>query len=90
MSQAKTAEGIEAEIRFLEYRLRVISEWPQSPRRRITLEAVSRRLASIARSSLHRAPTHDDLLNLTCHLLDGVFYAGPGEAVPVGSETPES
>ncbi|HZU26917.1 MAG TPA: hypothetical protein VFA04_15435 [Bryobacteraceae bacterium] len=79
MAQPQTAEPVDAEIRFLEYRLHVISEWPASRRRQVTLEAVSRRLAAIARSSLNRAPGHEDLLNLSCRLLDGVFYAGPGE-----------
>jgi hypothetical protein len=68
----------ESDIRFLEYRLDVISCWPASPRKQAAAEAISRRLASIARSTLCR-PEIDGLLATSCRLLDGVFSAKPDE-----------
>jgi hypothetical protein len=65
-----------SEIRFLEYRLEVISQWPPSARKDVTSEAISRRLASIARSTLDR-PGVDDLLATSCRLLEGVFSSAP-------------
>jgi hypothetical protein len=62
----------EADIRFLKYRLDVVERWPQSVRKRIVTEAITRRLASIARSAADRAGL-DDLLKLSCRLLDDVF-----------------
>jgi hypothetical protein len=61
-----------SEILFLEYRLEVVSHWPSSPRKKATSEAISRRLTSIARSTLARPDTHD-LLDSSCRLLDNVF-----------------
>ena len=64
----------ESDVRFLEYRLDVISQWPESARKRATAEAISRRLASIGRASLCR-PDVRDLLSLSCRLLDNIFSA---------------
>jgi len=61
-----------SEIRFLEYRLQVVSGWPPSPRKDATAEAISRRLTSIARSILARSGP-EDLFDSSCRLLDGVF-----------------
>jgi hypothetical protein len=61
-----------SEILFLEYRLEVVSHWPPSPRKKATSEAISRRLTSIARSTLARPDGHD-VLDSSCRLLDCVF-----------------
>jgi hypothetical protein len=61
-----------SEILFLEHRLEIVSHWPPSPRKNATAEAISRRLTSIARSTLARPDTHD-LLDSSCRLLDTVF-----------------
>lgn len=61
-----------SEIRFLEYRLEVVSQWPPSPRKSATSEAIARRLTSLARSTLAR-PGVDDLLDTSCRLLDHAF-----------------
>jgi len=60
------------EVRFLEYRLDVISRWPASARKRATAEAISRRLAAIGRACLCRQDV-DNLLAASCRLLDDVF-----------------
>jgi hypothetical protein len=65
-----------SEIRFLEYRLEVVTQWPPSPRKNATAEAISRRLASIARSALTR-PDTNDLLDSSCRLLDYAFSPRP-------------
>lgn len=62
----------ESDVRFLEYRLDVISHWPPSGRKQAAAEAISRRLMAIARSTLAR-PGVDELLASSCRLLDGVF-----------------
>jgi hypothetical protein len=67
------------EIRFLEYRLDVIDSWPDSPRKQAVAEAISRRLASIARAALLRQELHG-LLYASCRLLDRVFSGLPGAA----------
>ena len=72
MRKAMTKALAEADIRFLKYRLEVVERWPQSARKRITTEAISRRLASIARSAAVRGGV-DDLLNWSCQLLEDVF-----------------
>jgi hypothetical protein len=64
------------EIRFLEYRLDVIDSWPASPRKQAVAEAISRRLASIARDALRREELHV-LLYTSCRLLDRVFSGAP-------------
>jgi len=64
----------ESDIRFLQYRLEVISHWPSSARKHAATEAISRRLASIARAALGRKGV-DDLLAMTCRLLDKVFVS---------------
>jgi hypothetical protein len=61
-----------SDVLFLEYRLEVVSHWPASPRKKATWEAISRRLTSIARSTLAR-PDVDDLLDSSCRLLECVF-----------------
>jgi hypothetical protein len=62
----------ESEIRFLEYRLDVISRWPPSERKRVTAEGISRRITSIARSSLAQ-PQIDHLMDSSCQLLEILF-----------------
>jgi hypothetical protein len=62
----------ESDVRFLEYRLDVISNWPPSPRKQAAAEAISRRLMAIAQSSLSRTGV-DELMASSCRLLDGVF-----------------
>jgi hypothetical protein len=64
-----------SEILFLEYRLEIVSHWPPSPRKKATSEAISRRLASIARSTLARPEAHD-VLDSSCQLLECVFSPG--------------
>jgi len=64
----------EADVRFLGYRLEVISRWAPSPRKVAAAEAISQRLTSIARCALVR-PDIADLLNLSCQLLDASFAA---------------
>ena len=61
-----------SEILFLEYRLEVVRHWPASPRKKATAEAISRRLTSIARSTLGR-PETIDVMDSSCRLLDCVF-----------------
>jgi hypothetical protein len=90
MTQTKAANLAVDEIRFLEYRLRVVSAWPPSRRRQITLEAVSRRLTDIARLTLHRTPGHDDLINLSCRLLDKLFSETPAEPCALAAQTPRA
>jgi hypothetical protein len=71
--QSETPDtAYEADVRFLGYRLEVIRKWPPSDRKAAAAEAVSQRLASIARSALVR-PDIEDLLRLSCHLLDDLF-----------------
>jgi len=67
-----SAIAARAEIRFLEYRLEVVRQWPPSPRKNATAEAISRRVTSIARSTLAR-PGVDDLMDASCRLLDYAF-----------------
>ncbi|MGA2880190.1 MAG: hypothetical protein ABSG13_14680 [Bryobacteraceae bacterium] len=64
----------EADVRFLGYRLEVISRWAPSPRKVAAAEAISQRLTSIARCALAR-PDIADLLHLSCRLLDDFFAA---------------
>ena len=68
----------EADVRFLGYRLEVISHWAPSPRKVAAAEAISQRLTSIARCALVR-PDIADLLHLSCQLLDDFFATGDGE-----------
>lgn len=70
----------EADVRFLGYRLEVISHWAPSPRKEAAAEAISQRLASIARCALVR-PDIADLLHLSCQLLDDFFAADAGERI---------
>jgi hypothetical protein len=72
MSQTLPTLPAESDVRFLEYRLDVISRWPPSGRKQAAAEAISRRLTAIARSTLAR-PGVDDLMALSCRLLDDVF-----------------
>jgi hypothetical protein len=64
----------EVDVRFQGYRLEVIQGWPHSSRKAAAAEAISRRLASIARTALVR-PDIADLLHLSCALLDDLFAA---------------
>ena len=70
----------ESDVRFQGYRLEVVRQWPASRRKVAAAAAISHRLASIARSSMMR-PDIEDLLNLSCRLLDDLFteegIAGP-------------
>lgn len=68
----------EADVRFLGYRLEVISHWAPSPRKVATAEAIAQRLTAIARGALMR-PDVTDLINLSCRLLDDFFVAAEGE-----------
>jgi hypothetical protein len=61
-----------SEILFLEYRLEVVRQWPASPRKKATAEAISRRLTALARATLSR-PETIDVLDSSCRLLDCVF-----------------
>ena len=81
-----TMEGpAESEIRFLEYRLNVIVDWPASPRKRAVAEAISRRLAAIGRASLSR-PDIEHLLADSCRLLDSLFATNAADTpCPAGS-----
>ena len=40
---------MQAEIRFLLYRLDVVKQWPESDRKRATLEAIEMRLAWLSK-----------------------------------------
>lgn len=64
----------EVDARFLGYRLDVISRWPASERKLANAKAISRRLTAIARSALVR-PDIEDLMQLSCRLLDDFFAA---------------
>jgi hypothetical protein len=68
----------EADVRFLGYRLEVISHWPPSSRKAAAAEAISQRLTTIARCALVR-PDIADLLHLSCQLLDDFFAASDGD-----------
>jgi hypothetical protein len=75
MLNATVDTPAEADVRFLGYRLEVISYWPASPRKAAAAEAISQRLTTIARCALVR-PDISDLLHLSCQLLDDFFVAG--------------
>ncbi len=64
----------DSEIRFLDYRLDVIRRWPPSERKRVTAEAISRRITNIARSSLVQ-PQIDHLMDSSCELLENLFQS---------------
>lgn len=68
----------DSDTRFQGYRLQVISEWPATSRKAAVAEAISQRLAWLARSALVR-PDIADLLHLSCSLLDDVFTADVDE-----------
>jgi len=76
MITSPTSTPARSELRFLEYRLEVVSHWPPSARKDVTAEAISRRLTSIARSTLAQTGV-EDLLDSTCRLLDGLFLPTP-------------
>ena len=63
---------VEEDVRFQGYRLEVVSRWPASQRKSAAAAAISQRLASIARTALVRSDV-EDLIHLTCRLLDDVF-----------------
>jgi hypothetical protein len=62
----------ELDVRFLGYRLDVVSYWPPSQRKMAAAEAIAQRLTTIARSALVR-PDIAGLLQLSCRLLDDSF-----------------
>ncbi len=62
----------ESDVRFQGYRLEVVSHWAPSRRKVAVAAAISQRLASIARCALVR-PDIEDLLHLSCRLLDDLF-----------------
>lgn len=72
LKPSSACDPASSEVRFLEYRLDVISRWPASARKRATAEAISRRLAAIGRASLCRQDV-DNLLAASCRLLDNLF-----------------
>jgi len=74
----------EADVRFLGYRLEVISYWPPSARKVAAAEAISQRLTTIARGALVR-PDIADLLHLSCQLLDDLFAASGRAPCPLPS-----
>jgi hypothetical protein len=75
----------EGDVRFLGYRLEVIRQWPASPRKTAAAEAISHRLAAIARSALLRPDIegllNEALLNLSCRLLDDAFATDDSEPI---------
>jgi len=85
MAIALDAMPAQSEIRFLEYRLEVIKEWPASARKLAVGEAITRRLLAIARLALAR-PGVDDVLASTCRLLEAHFspdaHGADGAAPP--------
>jgi hypothetical protein len=91
MTYVTTGNPAEIDVRFLGYRLDVISRWPSSARKLASARAISRRLTAIARSALVR-PDIEDLLHLSCRLLDDVFTAGESaeasSAIPVSLNSP--
>jgi hypothetical protein len=74
MQNATTDTRSDSDLRFQGYRLEVIQSWPASPRKSAAAEAISQRLAWIARSANMR-PDIEDLLHLSCRLLDDLFAA---------------
>jgi len=78
MSTTGGENPAELDAFFLGYRLDVISRWPSSERKLANARAISRRLTAIARSALVR-PDIEDLLHLSCRLLDDVFAADENE-----------
>lgn len=74
MSNALVDPPAEADVRFLGYRLEVISHWAPSQHKVAVAEAISQRLTSIARQALVR-PENADLLHFSCQLLDDFFAA---------------
>jgi hypothetical protein len=64
----------EADVRFLSYRLEVISQWDPSPRKEAAAEAIAQRLTTMARTAL-AVSDNSDLLYLSCQLLDDFFEA---------------
>lgn len=74
MGNLPSGSPAESDVRFLGYRLEVISGWAPSPRKVAAAEAISQRLTSIARHALVR-PDIADLLHFSCQLLDDFFAA---------------
>lgn len=67
----------ESEIRFLNYRLDVISRWPSSERKQVTAEAISGRMTAIARYAPPIAPVTWD--NFMDDDLNTLSWAKTGE-----------
>lgn len=74
MENQQSGPPAEADVRFLGYRLEVISQWAPSRRKTAAAEAISQRLTAIARYALVR-PDIADLMRLSCQLLDEFFVA---------------
>jgi len=94
VQHATTDTRSDSDLRFQGYRLEVIRNWPASPRKSAAAEAISQRLGWIARSAMMR-PDIEDLLHLSCRLLDDLFAADgaaaqlhPLECQCSGRETP--
>jgi len=85
MSNDPTNAPAEVDIRFLGYRLEVVSQWPPSPLKIATAQAISQRLTSIGRCALVR-PDIADLLHLSCQLLDRFFTIDNSQGASVQNE----
>jgi len=78
-SPALSPTPTQSDIRFLEYRLEVVKEWPESERKVATGAAITCRLLAIAHYAATR-PGVDDLLASTCRLLEAHFSADTSDA----------
>jgi hypothetical protein len=76
ITRSSTTLPAQSEVHFLEYRLDAISRWPPSARKQAVAEAISLRLASIARSAIGRDGLMELMAN-SCRLLDVVFLGNP-------------
>jgi len=70
----------ESELRFLDYRLDIVRRWAPSERKRVTVEAISRRIATLVNARLE-GPEVQDLMAISCQMLDDVFR-DEGRPVP--------
>jgi len=50
LAAMRPIHSIESEIRFLEYRLAVVADWPDSGRRQAVIQATSLRLNTLRRA----------------------------------------
>ena len=67
-----TLAAAQSEIRFLGYRLQVVSQWPASNRKRAVLDGITRRLTSIAQTAMLRTEIKD-LMRMSCKMMDDIF-----------------